>query len=67
MAVVRKLQNIGGSKGVILPRAFLDQLGLEDDSQVEVSLEGDHIVIVPHRPTKARKKRATGGPLTKVW
>ena len=58
MAVVRKLQNIGGSRGVILPRAFLDQLALADDAQVEVSLEGDHIVIAPHRPTKSTKAAA---------
>jgi antitoxin component of MazEF toxin-antitoxin module len=63
MAVVRKLQNIGGSRGVILPRAFLDQLALEDDAQVEISLEGNHIVIVAHRPAKAAKattKKAKG-------
>lgn len=63
MPVVRKLQNIGGSRGVILPRAFLDQLALEDDSQVEISLEGEHIVIVPHlsrSPAKIAAVRENG-------
>lgn len=60
MPIVRKLQAIGGSRALIIPRAFLDQLGLDNNSEVEVSLEGDHIVIVPHRPTKAaRVKLAT--------
>lgn len=57
MPVVRKLQNIGGSRGVILPRAFLDQLALEDDSQVEISLKGDEIWITAHRPEDAKRGR----------
>ena len=34
---------IGNSRGVRIPKAFLDQAGLRDD--VEIEIEGDKIVV----------------------
>jgi antitoxin MazE len=39
------LQKWGDSIGVRLPMPMLEQLGLKEGAQVEVSVEGDHLVI----------------------
>jgi antitoxin component of MazEF toxin-antitoxin module len=53
MAIVKKLTRYGDSRGVILPKAFLDQLGIDEHEEVELSLQGDHIVVAPHRHATA--------------
>jgi antitoxin component of MazEF toxin-antitoxin module len=49
MPVVKKLTNLGGSRGVVFPKAFLDQLALDDNGEVELVLEHDRIIVTPHR------------------
>ena len=39
------LQKWGNSVGVRLPRPMLEQVGLREGAQVEVLVEGDHLVI----------------------
>jgi antitoxin MazE len=39
------LQKWGNSVGVRLPRPMLEQIGLKEGSQVDVLVEGDHLVI----------------------
>ena len=39
------LQKWGNSVGVRLPKTMLEQVGLNEGSQVEVMVEGDHLVI----------------------
>jgi antitoxin component of MazEF toxin-antitoxin module len=66
MAVVKKLTWYGDSRGVILPKAFLDQLGLDEQAEVELSLEQDRIVVVPHRyATEPEFRAAAKRVLTK--
>ena len=48
-----KIQRIGDSRGVILPKALLEQLALADD-EVDIRLEGDAIVL--RRPEKQRRE-----------
>jgi antitoxin MazE len=43
------LQKWGNSVGVRLPKPMLAQLGLAEGAQVDVLLEGDHLVIRPAR------------------
>jgi antitoxin MazE len=38
-----RLVRIGNSRGVRLPKAVIDQVGLEDE--IELSVEGRHVVI----------------------
>ncbi|MBV9248438.1 MAG: AbrB/MazE/SpoVT family DNA-binding domain-containing protein [Acetobacteraceae bacterium] len=47
------LQKWGHSVGVRLPKPMLEQVGLQEGSQVDVLVEGDHLVIrqARHRPT----------------
>lgn len=39
------LQKSGNSVGVRLPKPMLDQIGLKEGKQVDVLVEGDHLVI----------------------
>ena len=48
-----KIQRIGDSRGVILPKPLLEQLALAGD-EVDISLEGEAIVL--RRPEKQRRE-----------
>jgi antitoxin MazE len=45
VAMAVTLQKWGNSVGVRLPKTMLEQVGLNEGSQVEVMVEGDHLVI----------------------
>ena len=47
------LQKWGHSVGVRLPKPMLEQIGLSEGAQVDVLVEGDHLVI-------RRARRKTG-------
>ena len=59
-AVHSKLVRIGNSRGVRIPRALLEQAGLENE--VELSVQGNRLVIQPARPeqTEAVQPVPTG-------
>jgi len=40
-----RLQKWGNGIGVRLPRPMLEQVGLKEGAQVEVLVEGDHLMI----------------------
>jgi antitoxin MazE len=39
------LQKWGNSVGVRLPKPMMEQIGLKEGAQVDVQVEGDHLVI----------------------
>ena len=45
IAMTVTLQKWGNSIGVRLPKPMLEQVGLKEGARVEVSIEGDHLVI----------------------
>jgi antitoxin MazE len=47
MAIIQKW---GNSLGVRLPKAFVDQIGLHEGSEIELVLRNGTIVIAPSRP-----------------
>ena len=49
MPLVKKLTNVGGSRAVVLPKPFLDQLAIDENGEVEISVEGGRIIVEPHR------------------
>ena len=60
MALVKKLVRIGDSRALVLPKPFLDQLGLTDpNAEVEVELEQERIVITAHRYATDAEFRAS--------
>ncbi len=60
MPLVKKLIRVGDSTGVILERAILQRVDIEPGSEVEVSVEGNAIVIRPHRYADDDDARAAG-------
>ena len=45
--MLTKAQKWGNSLAVRLPHEFVERLGLKPNADVEISLEGDHLRIVP--------------------
>ena len=50
MAVQSKVKKWGNSLGIRLPKAVASQLQLADDSEVEIRIKGNKIVITPAAP-----------------
>lgn len=45
-----RLRRVGGSVMMAVPRAYLDQLHLHADSQVEIQIEQGHLIVEPAPP-----------------
>ncbi len=52
----KKLTRTGNSVALVLDRPLLDQLGLDENSEVEVSTNGDVLVMTPMREPARRRK-----------
>jgi len=50
-SVQRRVTQIGGSVGVIIPRDFAEAMGVDSKSSVRVSLVGRQLVIEPDDDT----------------
>ncbi len=48
-----RIQKWGNSLALRIPRSFAVEIGLEQDSPVELSLEGEKLVVLPTRESKA--------------
>ena len=48
-----KIRAVGNSKGVILPKKYLEQCGIED--QVEINIKDNIITIAPAKNTSKKK------------
>jgi antitoxin component of MazEF toxin-antitoxin module len=45
--LVRKLTQIGNSKGLILPQTFLEMLEWDTDAEVELKIDGKKLIVTP--------------------
>lgn len=67
-----KIQRIGNSRGIILPKPLLQQIELAED-EVDISIEGDAIVLRrPKRPARegwaeAAASMAAAGQDEMIW
>jgi antitoxin MazE len=52
----KKLTRTGNSVALVLDKPLLEQLGLDENSEVELSSNGDVLVITPVR-TAARERK----------
>lgn len=52
----RKLTRTGNSVALVLDKPLLEQLGLDENSEVELSSNGDVLVITPLRSAAREKK-----------
>ncbi len=49
MGALKKLTKIGNSYGVILPKELLDQLGIDEKTEMEVELRENELALKPIR------------------
>jgi AbrB family looped-hinge helix DNA binding protein len=49
---MQKIVRVGNSKGVTIPKAFVDRLGLREGSLVDVQMRGDSLVVKPTKKPK---------------
>ena len=57
-ALVRKLSQIGNSKGIILPQTVLEMLNWDSDAEVELRIEGKKLIVSPYRRRYATDEEA---------
>ena len=56
--MIKKLTRTGNSVALVLDRPLLDQLGLDEHAEVELSTNGQVLVVTPKRdPARERKFR----------
>lgn len=46
-SMIKRLQAVGNSSGVIIDRPILDLLNITSDTQLEVSTDGERLIITP--------------------
>ncbi len=54
--MAKKLTKTGNSMAIILDRPLLDQTGIDETTPLEVSTDGDVIVISPVRSAASRRR-----------
>lgn len=52
----KRLTRTGNSVAVVLEKPLLEAVGIEPDSEVEISTNGDVIVITPVRDARRQRK-----------
>jgi antitoxin MazE len=52
--MVTKILKWGNSLGLRIPKSFAKEAGVEEGSAVDISLDGDRIVIRPAKPLRYR-------------
>ena len=54
--MIKKLTRTGNSIALVLDKPLLEELGLDENAEVEVSTNGQVIVITPKRSTARDRK-----------
>jgi len=54
--VVKKLTKTGNSLALVLEKPLLQQLGIDEDTELELSTNGDVLVVTPVRSRSRERK-----------
>lgn len=57
VTMVKRLQAVGNSSGVIIDKPILELLKITPDTELEVSTDGERLIITPIRSESDRKRR----------
>ena len=49
MPLIKKLSRIGNSQGLIIPQPVLDQLNWNNDTEVELKVQGTELIVAAHQ------------------
>ena len=48
--MIKQLRKVGNSNALILDKPILELLGLEEDGQVQLTIQGGNLIVTPARP-----------------
>ena len=48
--MIKQLRKVGNSNALILDKPILELLGLEEDGQVQLTIQDGHLIISPANP-----------------
>ena len=54
--MVKKLSKHGNSLALVIDRSILDLLGIDEKTSLELSTDGESLIVAPVRDAKRRKK-----------
>lgn len=54
--MVKKLTRTGNSLALVLDKPLLEQLGIDETTELEISTNGDVLVVTPIRDRKRERK-----------
>ncbi len=60
MALVKKVTRVGNSAGLTIDQAVMKQMGWEIGTEVEFRVEGEQLILSPHRYATDEEARAAG-------
>ncbi len=55
--MVKRLQAIGNSSGLILDKPILELLRITQDTELDISTDGERLIITPLREGATRKRK----------
>ena len=55
--MVKRLQTVGNSLGLIIDKPILDLLKIAPETELDVSTDGERLIITPIRSESDRKRR----------
>ena len=54
--MIKQLRKVGNSNALILDKPILELLGLEEDGQVQLTIQDGNLIVTPARPQKIDPK-----------
>jgi len=55
--VIKQLRKVGNSNAIILDKPILELLGLEENAEVQLTIEGGSLIITPTNPKPVDRER----------
>jgi len=55
--MTKRLQTVGNSSGIIIDKPILELLKITPETELEISTDGERLIITPIRPGAERKRK----------
>jgi antitoxin component of MazEF toxin-antitoxin module len=55
--MTKKLQAIGNSAGIIIDKPILELLGITQDTDLELTTDGERLIITPLKAAQGRRQK----------
>ena len=57
--MIKQLRKVGNSNALILDKPILELLGLEEDGQVQLTIQDGHLIVTPAFPKVVKSEDVT--------